>query len=55
MEKLNVDPKATRQGTSNLSMARASLVACSTLLLAMFLLVGLLLTSIAHHLNHDAG
>lgn len=56
MEKLNVGPKSSLQGkVSNLSTARAYLLACSLLLLAMFLLVGVLLVSIAEHLNHDAG
>jgi len=56
MGKLSVDPKSSPEGkTSNLAAARASLLACSALLLAMFLLVGVLLISIAHHLNHDAG
>lgn len=56
MEKLNVDPKSSLEGkVSNLSTARAYLLACSLLLLAMFLLVGVLLVSIADHLNHDAG
>ncbi len=56
MEKLNVDPKLSQDANvSNLSTARAYLLACSLLLLAMFLLVGVLLVSIADHLNHDAG
>ncbi|CAM2983224.1 PAS domain S-box-containing protein/diguanylate cyclase (GGDEF) domain-containing protein [Pseudomonas gessardii] len=56
MEKLNIDPKSSLKGkVSNLSTARAYLLACSLLLLAMFLLVGVLLVSIAAHLNHDAG
>ena len=55
MEKLNVGPKSSLEGkVSNLSTARAYLLACSLLLLAMFLLVGVLLVSIADHLNQDA-
>ena len=56
MEKLSLDPKSAPQfKASNLSAARATLLACSALLLAMFLLVAVLLVSIAHHLNFDAG
>lgn len=55
MEKLSLDPKPSPEvKASNLSAARAALLACSALLLAMFLLVGALLVSIAHHLNFDA-
>lgn len=56
METLSLGPKPLAQvSASSLAAARAALLAWSALLLAMFLLVGVLLISIAHHLNVDAG
>jgi len=55
MESLGVDPSsATRSQSSNLSLARASLLGCSALLLAIFLLVTALLVYIARDQNHEA-
>ncbi|OLF53936.1 EAL domain-containing protein [Pseudomonas chlororaphis] len=55
MENLGVDPSSvTRPRSSNLSLARASLLGCSALLLSIFLLVAMLLVFIAHDQNHEA-
>ncbi|QQZ44492.1 EAL domain-containing protein [Pseudomonas sp. SK3(2021)] len=55
MENLGVAPSsATQTHSSNLSLARASLLGCSALLLAIFLLVTALLVYIAHDQNHEA-
>jgi diguanylate cyclase (GGDEF)-like protein/PAS domain S-box-containing protein len=53
MENNNIDPLARRQ-TSNLSLARISLMGFSSLLLSIFLLASVLLIYIAFEQNRDA-